>query len=183
MRKIVLVIVLLVLLVLVYFAVFSNSFDQGLAELRVVEQSFNVGSNFLLPGTQTELANYKNDLTLLKRKYLNSQPFGRLVDVKLSLVLVGEDLFFFGDEFSKINKINPNCSSGGEIELLKNKALEIERGYNTVLSKRNSFINSYPSEAQKATELSSESFEDAMNGSILGVGQMKNIVESYCQFV
>ncbi|GEM_PF-3023765 len=180
MKKFLLLIVLVVAVFAAYTVFFSSDFDRALQDLRTLERQVNVGESFLLPGTKSDLSTYKSGLLSLKKKWFASRPFTQLVDLKLSLVQTEERVFFLADEFVKINRISPNCSATGEIAVLKSTTEEIKTGYNSALSKRNLFVRAFPQEAEKAEEVSSETFAQTMNGSVEGVERINQILDSYC---
>ncbi|MDO8634008.1 MAG: hypothetical protein Q7K34_01815 [archaeon] len=161
---------------------FGGSFEQGLSEIRASEQKNGVTEGFLVPADKRSLEEYKNDLVFLKRKFSSSPALAELIGVKLGLVETEEKLFFLADEFGKINKLSPSCAPGGEVEMLKNKATEVKKSFNSVLAKRNSFVKSFPVESSKTTEVSAEAFQSTVQGANRGVDRIVEILDNQCMF-
>ncbi len=174
------IVLILVILFLAINFLFSSDFDKATIELKSLEMRVNLDENILLPGTKTDLATYKSGLSALKRKWFGSSAFRDAVDLKLLMVETGEEIFFIGDEFGKINRINPNCLESGEINSLKKITESAKKGFNNALVKRNRFVQVYPNEAKKLPEVSNESFEQTINGSIIGVNKINEILGTYC---
>lgn len=180
LKKLVFLALVLLAAFFAYNYFFSGGFDAAMSDLRSLEGSVGVSQDFLLPATKENLADYKNGLRLLKQKWFNSQGFLRLADIKLSLVDAGEGLFFVADEFPKINKQSPNCETTGEVAALKKKAGDVKKSFNIALAKKEAFVKGFPSESQKAQEISGETFSQTISGATKGVDKISQILETYC---
>lgn len=183
MKKLVVVFVLVVFAAAGFFAYntfFSGGFSGAFSELSSLENKNGIGNGTILPATKAGLAEYRNGLLSLRHKWFSSKAFLELVEIKLSLTEGGEKIFFVGDEFAKINVLEPNCGPGGEIEALKKNALDAKKSFNSALSKRNEFVQNNQSAASYAPDVAGESFEQTISGINTSMDRIIEILDNQC---
>ncbi len=178
--KILLLLVIAVAAFFAFNAFFSGGFDAGLAGLRELEQKNNAQEAFLVPITLKEISAYKNGLNSLKLRFGGNAAFSSLLDLKLSIALMQENLLNIGDNFSRADKANPDCSPDSGLFLAKSLSNETAQKADSVLIKRNAFLKNHPAEAALVREISQAKFEGAISSVKNGVEQIQKILLNYC---
>lgn len=178
--KIILLLALAAGLYLVYSFFFSGTFEEGLAELRALEEKNNAKEAFLVPVTEQEIKNYKAGLSPLRTKYSQNTALKNVFEIKLSLALIQEDLLNAADSFGTANKFNPDCSSGSKMFKARESAQSALEKTDLVLAKRNAFVKNFPKESILVQEIFGAGFENSLTAVKSGVMQLEKIVSNYC---
>src|SRR3989344_4490281 len=133
----------------------------------------------LVPSNLESIREYKQDIFFFKRKYSASREAGLLADIKLDLASAEENLIILGNEFSKIDRRNPDCLEGGSISKSRN-LLEGARK-KIGMAQENSMLlgRDYPAFAE-VSGVSKDEFGQSVAGISRSMDSIENIINSYC---
>ena len=176
MKGLILLILALVVVAGVWWLFFSG--PASIAEFAAIEEKYKQPEE-LAPSSLENIKGYKQEILFLKRKYSGSQETALLADIKIDLAEIEESLILIGNELSKIDRRNPDCTDGGRIsksmallDAAKKKSLEVESNSQKLESGNKGFADS--------SGISSDGFKTAVEGISKSIDNIGNIINSYC---
>ncbi|HZX34772.1 MAG TPA: hypothetical protein VFF09_05325 [archaeon] len=145
----------------------------GAAEkIQALDARFGVGKERLVPGTPEELSEYKGELMKLQPRGAAEKS---LVDLKLELAEMQENMNMLGGDLSQIDFDSPNCSFSGPVFSAKSAAAcALESAQNSVQMSR----------SLKAPEgfeyLKGADFESLMQAVVDSLNSARQLLDSTC---
>ena len=176
MKKLVVLIVLLALLFAAWFVFLMN--PPGYDEFKAVENRY-MQPDELAPATLEKINLYKQEMLLLKRKYSQSQEAALLADIKIDLAEMEENIILAGNEFSRADRRNPDCSEGSRISK-SSKLLEGARKKVADVNKNTLKLEQGYKAFAETSGISKTEFRESLAGISTSIEGIDNILNSYC---
>ncbi|AJF60404.1 MAG: hypothetical protein J4224_03735 [Candidatus Diapherotrites archaeon] len=180
MKRFLLIIAVLVLVIIVATGFFSRLQADPIAEFKAVEEKFGLSGEKIVPASAGELSDYKKELLELRARFRGQKDLDLLVSMKLDLVEMEQSLLEVQQEFSRVDRLNPDCSSEGRIAKIRDLIENAKAKAGLALNKRTLFLSDYGQQANQLESINWQGFEDTVNGVMLGAESIQTIINSYC---
>jgi hypothetical protein len=172
--------IILIVVIAIIFAVWALFFrgPLGYDEFRAVENKYKQPDE-LVPSTLENINGYKQDMLFLKSKYSGSQDAVLLADIKIDLAEIEENLIVLGNEFSKIDRRNPDCSAGSSISKAQ-KLLDASGKKMAEVNKNIQKLEAGYKGFADASGVSGEQFKQSVAGISSSMENIGSIINSFC---
>ena len=157
------------LLTLLFGCLDIKGAEDGLKKLKELEDKFGLSESYFAPSTPNELADYKLELSYLKKGYRSKQDAGSkalilLIESKLDLVEAQEAYLETGALMKSIGIWENDCTEKGNVKQALKLLEKAKAKQGMALQRRQALNSNYFEEAKKAKVSNIEKFEGTIEG-------------------